>query len=180
MPRGWEQRSLFSFVVIFIRVLHFPFKVGSCPVLLDPQLDAQPCAGLRPMAWCKVIVMVCQQLLQCYVGCQCECISLHNNLSAFSSSPPLFYLWTMSICRVESVELWLRITEMFQLHISLPAFMLPFGFFFLFGFFFFNRENVGSLFWLPGRPRKSLCERSDETTSRRRRGSCEGLCQCSE
>lgn len=50
----------------------------------------------------------------------------------------------------------------------------------VFWFWFFFRENVCSLFWLPRRPRKSLCERSDETTTRRRRSSCEGLCQCSQ
>lgn len=77
-------------------------------------------------------------LLQRYVVSQCWCLSLHYNSSAFSGSPPLFYLrpvsqFALSICRVESVELWLLITEIFQLYVSVPAFM-P-GFLVLLGFF---------------------------------------------
>lgn len=151
--------------------------MGGWSGLLDPLTALCRVKTYEDARWSSWFV---KWLLQQYVVSQCWCISLHYNSYAFSGSPPLFYRrpvsqFALSICRVESVELWLLITEIFQLHVSMPAFM-P-GFLVLWVFF---RENVGSLLWLPRRPRKSLCERSDETTPRRRRSSCEGLCQRSE
>lgn len=96
----------------------------------------------------------------------------------------LFHLQTasqfmLSICTPAHASAFQRyrslavlIAKMFYLH-SMPAFMLTL-------ILLFFREDASSPLWLPRRPRKSLCERSDETTSRRRRSSCEGLCQCSE
>lgn len=113
-----------------------------------------------------------EQHLSGYLRDSCSSESLYHSKSGTQQSPPE----ARGINRNFKSHLLPFISEIFPQ--NMPAFMQWFfSVWFCLGFF---RENVCSLFWLPRRPRKSLYERSDETKSRRRRSSCEGLCQCSE